>query len=260
MFDLTEPGDERPARRHRMSILLVLMFAVALVLGGAILVLASSKSTPAAAAPLPTRTFSEATVAAPLTGDVIPPSTGPVPGAVDNSVPPGSSASARPSGAPTTSTGWAFDGANRIFVKSLGINAPWINEGANKDGLVIPSDVHTVGRWTGGADIDATSGTVLMAGHVNYVGQGNGALYRLSQIQPGAVVVVTDAAGARTSWRVSGLQVVQKAALPTSIFNNSGPRHLVLITCGGPLLKVSDGHGGTFNTYRDNVIVTADPA
>lgn len=230
-----------------------LVAALALVALGVTAIVAGSRSQSAAAAPLPTSQFSDATLPPLAPGDTLP-TTSAAPVARDAAPATGGSA------ASSSSAPWTFAGANRLFVQSLGVNAPWTDEGISGGGLVIPSDVKVVGRWTGGAAVDATTGTVLLAGHVNYIGQGNGALYKLAQTKPGAVVVVNDAAGQHTTWRVQSLQVVQKNALPSSIFAPTGARQLVIVTCGGPIMKVADGHGGTYNTYRDNVIVTAVPA
>jgi hypothetical protein len=237
--DALDAGKARRARSGRPrrpgSIWVgAIIVALACVVGGALVIVRSAQSTPAPPAPLPARQFQNVALPPLAANETIPPATGgTVPG---------------------------YDGANRVFVDSLGIDAPYVGVGIGADGLSIPADVHTVGRWTGGATVDATAGTVLLAGHVDYVGQGAGALYRLYQIQPGALVVVTDASGQRTSWRVTGLQVVQKAALPTDLFDAAGPRRLILVTCGGPLLRVTDAAGESYNTYRDNVIATAVPA
>ena len=48
---------------------------------------------------------------------------------------------------------------------------------------------------------------------------------------------------------------VSKSALPLDIFDTAGPRQLVLVTCGGPLLRTGGGA-----TYADNVLVYATPA
>jgi hypothetical protein len=159
---------------------------------------------------------------------------------------------AGPGNAPT------YTGPNRLFVPSLGIDALIVEDPAKNNELVGPGDVKTVGRWTGGAALDAPIGTTDLAGHVNFVGQGNGALYKLFQVAAGAVVVTTDAAGRRTPWRVTSLEVVAKDALPASLFAPSGPRLLKIITCGGALVHIA-GSGGGYYSYADNVIATAIP-
>jgi hypothetical protein len=125
--------------------------------------------------------------------------------------------------------------------------------------MIIPTDVQQVGRWEGGANLGDPKGTVLIAGHVNYAGQGPGALYNIYRIQPGAVIVTNDHSGVRHSWRVVSLESVNKQALPAGIFTRAGARRLVVVTCGGELLHV-DGPNGGYNTYENNVIVQAVPA
>ncbi|WP_051450157.1 class F sortase [Actinospica robiniae] len=99
-------------------------------------------------------------------------------------------------------------------------------------------------------------GTTLLAGHVDYTGQGTGTLYDLYRVQPGTLVYASDASGHVPRWRVTGLTVVSKTELPSWVFaGTAGPRKLVIVTCGGPVDYVP-GYG---NTYRDNVIATAVP-
>jgi hypothetical protein len=128
--------------------------------------------------------------------------------------------------------------------------------------LLIPGNVHDVGLWDDGEPLLSpsgavyTSGTTLMAGHVNYVGQGDGALFNLYQVQPGALVYATDASGRATLWRVVSAVSVLKADLPASVFaGTQGPRRLVMVTCGGSI-RYQPGSGWT---YDDNVVVTAVP-
>ncbi|MCW2523278.1 MAG: Sortase family [Frankiales bacterium] len=193
-------------------------------------------------APLPTRTFSEQ---------------GPPPR------PSGPSAASPSSGAtPAASPAggqWADTDPSMLYVSSLGIAAPIVDAPIQGTELVGPGDVRTVGRWLGGAGLSSKVGTVDLAGHVNYVGQGAGALQRLYQVQPGALVVTTDPTGRRTSWRVTGLAVVAKDALPTALFAPTGPRLLKIITCGGALIRQHNADGDYYS-YADNVIATAVPA
>jgi hypothetical protein len=128
--------------------------------------------------------------------------------------------------------------------------------------LLIPGDVHDVGLWDDGEPLLSptgsvyTSGTTLMAGHVNYAGQGDGALFNLYRVQPGALVYATDASGRATLWRVVSAVSVLKADLPGSVFaGTQGPRRLVIVTCGGTI-HYQPGSGWT---YDDNVVVTAVP-
>jgi sortase (surface protein transpeptidase) len=117
--------------------------------------------------------------------------------------------------------------------------------------LEIPSDVHYVGIWDAENRLEAAAGNIVVAGHVNYYDQGPGALSPLSEVERGALVYLTGS-GVRTAWRVASLEVFTKSALPPATFSTTGPRQLVLITCGGPF----DPRNGS---YLDNVVVTAVP-
>ncbi|QQS00123.1 MAG: class F sortase [Austwickia sp.] len=144
-------------------------------------------------------------------------------------------------------------GPDRLGIPSLDIDAPLVPESVGAGGdLVIPGDPATVGRWREGPGLDAATGTTLLAGHVSVAGVGDGALHALHRIEPGALVVTTDAAGRALRWRIDGLVVHGKDALPS--FPTDGPRRLAIVTCGGPLLRTAEG-----NTYRDNVIAYASP-
>ena len=69
----------------------------------------------------------------------------------------------------------------------------------------------------------------------------------------GDEVLVTDAAGTMTRWRVVSRELIRKQALPLDrLFTRNGPPRLTLITCGGPFLP-------EFRSYRDNVVVVAEP-
>jgi hypothetical protein len=61
------------------------------------------------------------------------------------------------------------------------------------------------------APLDATSGTSLIAGHVDYSNQGSGSSYFQHFIAPGADITVTADNGMVTQWRVYAIQVVTKS-------------------------------------------------
>jgi hypothetical protein len=211
----------------------VVLLGAAITVASVMLIVDGNRHSEAHAAPLPTRQFSNAPAA-----------------------PPGQPASdPPPDGGPATTYG----SPNHLYIRSLHVAAPLVDEALSGGSLTIPGDVHRVGRWVGGAALDGKQGTVLLAGHVNYGDQGNGALYSLYSVQPGAVVVTTDAHSHPSSWRVTGLQVIDKANLSDSVFAPTGPRRLLVVTCGGPLITVTAADGSHYRTYRDNVVATAVP-
>ncbi|WP_137724658.1 class F sortase [Prescottella subtropica] len=121
--------------------------------------------------------------------------------------------------------------------------------------LTPPNDVSTVGIWLDGATLDAGEGTTLLAGHVNMIGQGNGALFNLALMQPGDFIYTSDDTGSPTAWRVS--RVVERAkadGVEESVLDGpTGPRRLAVVTCGGEL-TYDNGVGD----YEDNIYLYAD--
>lgn len=141
--------------------------------------------------------------------------------------------------------------ASEVVIPSLGVVAHLLVEPLVSGFLNIPADVHDVGWYGGGGQLGARTGTLLLAGHVNYVGQGWGAFGHLADLERGAAAFTTDATGALQAWRVTAVTAMPQADLPQGIFDASGPRRLVLVTCGGTL---EPDH-----LYNDNVVVYATP-
>jgi sortase (surface protein transpeptidase) len=158
-------------------------------------------------------------------------------------------------GPPAKASIAAADVPNQIQIPSLGVSAPVFPEAIDlKLGQVdVPSNIHQTGWWKDGAAPGDSSGTTLIFGHVDSAAAGAGAFYPLKSAQPGTIVSVTTGGGHVYRYRVTRVQSVPKADLPTSIYTRSGPRRLVLVTCGGPF-------DYTTRHYVDNVIVYASPA
>jgi hypothetical protein len=134
-------------------------------------------------------------------------------------------------------------------------DVPVVDASVADDQLVPPSDVHVSGIWTDGAALDATAGTTTIVGHVNYVGQGNGAFHDLASVTDGSSITTVDARGVQTAWTVTSIEVTDKSAgVDQAVFDGpSGARKLVLVTCGGP-------YDANISSYDDNVYVWAVPA
>jgi sortase (surface protein transpeptidase) len=141
----------------------------------------------------------------------------------------------------------------RVTVPGLGIDSPVDAVGVEPDGrMSLPADVDRVG-WYRFGPAPGAAGSAVLAGHVDDREQGLGALAPLREVEAGAEVVVTDATGTATRWRVVSREVIEKQALPLDrLFAREGPPRLTLITCGGPFLP-------EFGSYRDNVVVVAEP-
>jgi len=114
--------------------------------------------------------------------------------------------------------------------------------------LVIPGDVHDVGEW----GRKANAGTTILAGHVNWVGQGLGALGTLADIAPGATVYLANREGVVSVWSVVSLRSVSKKDLPQALFASGGARRLVLSPAAAPSTRRT-------HQYADNVSLPPCP-
>jgi Sortase domain len=141
----------------------------------------------------------------------------------------------------------------RMVVPALGVDTAVDPVGVEPDGqMTIPAEVDRVG-WYRFGPAPGDGGSAVIAGHVDDREQGLGAMAPLRDADVGDEVTLTDAAGTTTTWRVVSREVIQKQVLPLDrLFARDGPPRLTLITCGGPFLE-------EFSSYRDNVVVVAEP-
>lgn len=247
---------------------------VALVVAGSVLITLGLRSSPSegTAAPLPQQSYSYTSVPDPVTVTSLPavvtrpddgtvlPSGAKNPPAIRQEEQDGSQASGKPSGQaasdghgarPQVPSGPVAD--NHLTIPALGVDAAVsVNGTDSKGGLLLPEDVNRLTEWSGSAPITGTSGTIVVAGHVDNINQGMGALFYLARSEPGDVLYLT-MDGHVTRWKTVGLEAVVKAALPSRLWvGETGPRTLIVVTCGGPFNEAT-------HHYRDNIVLTAVP-
>ncbi|MCW2492130.1 MAG: hypothetical protein QOH56_1432 [Pseudonocardiales bacterium] len=141
---------------------------------------------------------------------------------------------------------------NTMAIPGQQATAPIDAETVVGDELSIPGDVKRVGYYTGGGALDGKVGELLIAGHVNYSGQGTGVLGRIGFLHVGDAII-TRGQGGPQAWRITGLTSYLKAeGLPSTIFRATGARGLALVTCGGTLDRQA-------HSYLSNIVVTAAP-
>jgi hypothetical protein len=147
------------------------------------------------------------------------------------------------------------DAPVRITIPSLGIDAPVLPAAIDlKQGvLAVPTDIHRTGWWVDGATPHTSSGSIVVAGHVDSATAGAGAFFSLKQAKAGEIVVLRSADGRTKSYRVVSVKHMLKANLPTGIWSQRSRNRLFVVTCGGPFDPVT-------RHYRDNIVVTAVPA
>jgi hypothetical protein len=142
-----------------------------------------------------------------------------------------------------------------VSIASIGqVDVAIVDATVESDNLEPPADVHVAGIWTDGAGLDSTTGTTTLVGHVNYVGQGDGAFHDLASVARGSSITTVDNTGVRTLWTVTAIEVtVKRTGVDPAVFAGpTGARRLVLVTCGGPF-------DANLHSYKDNVYVWASP-
>lgn len=145
--------------------------------------------------------------------------------------------------------------ADTVAIPLQKVSAPIVGDCVIKGGTMeAPPNVHQTCRWAGSESLDVTagSGITVITGHVNYVGQGQGAFARIGDLHAGDQLVTSGPGGSTIRWSVTGVIAYTKAdGLPPRIFTQAEgqQRTLRLITCGGELAP--DGN------YDDNIVVTA---
>ncbi|MBM7492862.1 hypothetical protein JOD64_004084 [Micromonospora luteifusca] len=129
------------------------------------------------------------------------------------------------------------------------VNAVGINERTNE--FEVPPSVDQIGWYRYGPGLEATTGSVVIAGHVDSAKQGKGAFFRLRELDQGDTLTATGSDGTARQYRVVAREEYAKTRIPLDrYFARDGKPRLTLITCGGPF-------DARARKYRDNIVVTA---
>jgi hypothetical protein len=138
----------------------------------------------------------------------------------------------------------------RIEIAAIGVRAPVIRLGLNRDGtLEVPTDFGDTGWWTGGPR-PGERGPAVIAGHLDSR-TGPAVFFRLGRLRAGDAIVVVRRDGSRVRFLVQRAARYRKAAFPTAqVYGPTRQPTLRLITCSGAFDSAS-GH------YVDNTVVYA---
>ena len=103
----------------------------------------------------------------------------------------------------------------RVHVPSVGIDAPLIRLGLDRDGAVAvpPMSVPTEAGWFTGDPTPGERGAAVIVGHVD-TDYGRAVFYPLGNVQPGALVIVDRADKKHAQFRVTSVEVVDKDRFP----------------------------------------------
>ncbi|MFD0340579.1 class F sortase [Streptomyces sp. NPDC127117] len=162
----------------------------------------------------------------------------------------------RPLGVPLPPPHDPIEGAvpKRVEIPSIGIEAPVVARGLDKDGAIEPPSFdtpQTVG-WYGDGTEPGAKGPALLVGHVDTETR-PAVFYGLSAARPGARVDITRADGTVAEFTIDDVQVFTRARFDAD--KAYGPRkdgraELRLITCGGAFDRKT-------HSYDANVVVSA---
>ncbi|MET9049813.1 class F sortase [Streptomyces rhizosphaericola] len=162
----------------------------------------------------------------------------------------------RPLGAPLPPAHEPVEGVapRTVRVSSVGIDAPVVPRGLDKDGAIDPPpyDLPQTAGWYGKGTRPGAEGAALLVGHVDTETE-PAVFYGLSTVRPGEKVEVVRDDGSVAEFTVDDVQVVTRERFDAG--KAYGPRvagraELRLITCGGTYDRKS-------RSYSANVVVSA---
>jgi hypothetical protein len=141
----------------------------------------------------------------------------------------------------------------RVRIPAAAVDTGLQRLGRAADGSVeVPASFGEAG-WFADGPRPGQAGPAVILGHLDSR-SGPGVFFALPRLAPGAEVLVDRADGSTVTFRVSRTERVPKTAFPTDlVYGATLQPSLRLVTCGGAF----DREAGS---YRDNVIVYADPA
>ncbi|SNX61094.1 sortase family protein [Streptomyces sp. TLI_55] len=142
----------------------------------------------------------------------------------------------------------------RIDIPGLGVQAPVIARGLDRNGAIEPPPYDQAGvvGWYAAGTGPGAAGTALMVGHVDTETR-PAVFYKLSSVKPGETVRVIRDDGRVAEFTVDDVQVVARDhfdAQQAYGTRQSGRAELRLVTCGGTFDRAS-------RSYTANVIVSA---
>lgn len=144
---------------------------------------------------------------------------------------------------------------NHLYIPALGVYGRIDQKtGDLVDGSLTLPQANEVTRWKGGSNVTSDKGNILIAGHVSWNGV-RGLVYPLVNIKAGNLAYVTDGEGNREEFQLQTATTIKKSALPKEVWDTTGPKQLVVVTCGGDIYRRSDGS----LHFDSNVIATFVP-
>ena len=137
-----------------------------------------------------------------------------------------------------------------LTIPAIGVKAPIVTLGLNRNGTLQVPGSTTVAGWYTGSPRPGAIGSAVIAGHVDSR-SGPGVFFWLRRLHRGERIYVRRADGTLAVFTVTAVQIYAKAQFPTATVYGPVPdAELRLITCGGTF----DYARGS---YLSNVVVYA---
>ncbi|MEU3406805.1 class F sortase [Streptomyces sp. NPDC006670] len=142
----------------------------------------------------------------------------------------------------------------RVDVPSLGVQAPVIARGLDRQGAIEPPPYELPGTvgWWGAGPAPGAVGAALMVGHVDTKSK-PAVFFGLGSVKPGEKIRVARADGTVAEFTVEDVRVYERAGFdPAKAYGPrvAGRAELRLVTCGGTYDKAA-------RQYSANVVVSA---
>ncbi len=138
-----------------------------------------------------------------------------------------------------------------VRIADLGLEAQILSVGVDENNEFAVPAADMVG-WYQYSATPGSAGSSVLAAHVDYGGRA-GAFFNLAKLELGETLEVEMGDGSVLRYRVIDNQSYDKEELPAvELFRKDGDPVLTLITCGGTF-------DSERRSYRDNVVVTAEP-
>jgi hypothetical protein len=139
----------------------------------------------------------------------------------------------------------------RLRIAAIGVNSSLERLGRLPDGtLEAPREWGQAGWYADGVRPGA-QGPAVIAGHVDST-DGPAVFFRLRELRPGDIVVVSDTNGATFRFRVDHTMTYPKSRFPsTAVYGPTALAQLRLVTCTGQFDRMA-------RSYRENLVVYAD--
>ena len=137
-----------------------------------------------------------------------------------------------------------------LTIPAIGVKAPIVKLGLNRNGTLQVPKTTTVAGWYTGSPAPGATGSAVIAGHVDSR-TGPGIFFWLRKMRVGERIYVRRADGTLAVFTVTAVRIYTKSSFPTAMVYGPVPdAELRLITCGGTF----DYARGS---YLSNVVVYA---